>query len=534
MPLAADIIPGSQNKPTGVSGRPGPDAQGGSSLSSSWCSVGLVAPRELEAKSSPVPVRLPSLGIYAKSASAPLTSSDSSVSVLSSAALSERSAALTSDRFFLQSAARHLLPGERVAGCLRRRQGGKDCIEVWHLPEVQRARYGNLQTCASVWMCPVCAAKITERRRLELAAALAAAKSRGMLVLMVTQTLRHNAGDTLTWLLDGLIKARKKSTGGRAAKRLREECGVVGSVRALEVTWGKESGWHPHIHELVFLAPGVSDEQVSRLLVGLRRHWENGLRLAGMRGVNEHGIDFKFADAEVAAYVEKFGRESAWRTEHELTKQPVKKGREGRFTPMDLLRSFAVDGDADAGERWREYAQTLKGSRQLFWSPGLRADLLPDVVDRTDEEVAQETDQRGNLLASLSLLTWKTILWHDARAHVLNVASGGDAAALQEFIASLQPPPVQTTRVERTTAPNQRNVNPFHVLEHEDAAALGVSWTEYRLWRRRGIEGIAVAVPAAVPDGRSPEERRQRRSGREVRHRCGEDRAAHCRPRLSA
>jgi hypothetical protein len=441
------------------------------------------------------------LGRYAKSTS---TSENNQPEPSSQ----ELSAALTTERYLLQSGARALLPGERVAGCLRWRQGGKDCVEVWHLQELQRARFGNLQTCASVWMCPVCAAKITERRKQELTAALIAAQQQGLSVVMVTYTLRHKSSDRLSWLLGGqargsrkngtyqpptgLMGARGVATGGRAAKTLREECGVVGSIRSLELTWGQESGWHPHIHELLFVE---TKQHLERLEIGLRQQWETGLRLAGMREVNQHGLDFTTCNIEIAAYIEKMGRERSWNIEHELTKQPVKKGREGRFTPTELLRAFTLDGDAAAGELWREYALTLKGSRQLYWSKGLRPLLLPAVPDRTDQEVAEEVEQAGTLLAELDLKLWRTILHHEARAQVLNIAALGDPVALWAFLSSLEPDPARSRQRDRNTSPSRKDSH-RSLPDLEEAHDLGLSYVQYRLWKRGGINAIAdLAAP---------------------------------------
>ena len=61
-------------------------------------------------------------------------------------------------RFALQSVARSILPESRTAKCLRIR--AHDCdVQVWKSKEHGTASYGGLQTCGSVWACPVCAAK---------------------------------------------------------------------------------------------------------------------------------------------------------------------------------------------------------------------------------------------------------------------------------------------------------------------------------------------------------------------------------------
>ena len=68
------------------------------------------------------------------------------------------------ERFALQSVARDILPTSRTAKCLRIRAYDKD-VQVWKSKNHKTASYAGLQTCGSVWVCPVCGAKVVERRR---------------------------------------------------------------------------------------------------------------------------------------------------------------------------------------------------------------------------------------------------------------------------------------------------------------------------------------------------------------------------------
>ena len=68
------------------------------------------------------------------------------------------------ERFALQSVARDILPDSRTAKCLRIRAHDSD-VQVWKSKKHKTASYGGLQTCGSVWVCPVCGAKVVERRR---------------------------------------------------------------------------------------------------------------------------------------------------------------------------------------------------------------------------------------------------------------------------------------------------------------------------------------------------------------------------------
>jgi hypothetical protein len=75
-------------------------------------------------------------------------------------------------KWALQAEARAILPNERVAQCLRQINPLAAGVEVLHSPEHQVAHYKSLIVCGSVWMCPLCAAKISERRRDELERAI--------------------------------------------------------------------------------------------------------------------------------------------------------------------------------------------------------------------------------------------------------------------------------------------------------------------------------------------------------------------------
>ena len=97
------------------------------------------------------------------------------------ATLSDRMA----DRFALQSVARSILPKSRTAKCLRIRAYQRD-VEVWKSKEHNTASYGGLQTCGSVWTCPVCSSKIAERRRVEIQGAIATHRAQGGEVQLLT------------------------------------------------------------------------------------------------------------------------------------------------------------------------------------------------------------------------------------------------------------------------------------------------------------------------------------------------------------
>jgi len=125
-------------------------------------------------------------------------------------------------RFMLQSVARRFLPNSRTDKCLRLRTKGKE-IQVWQSTEYKTATYVGLQTCGSVWACPVCAAKIAERRRAEVVAAMAAHKAAGGCMFLLTLTAPHQRTDLLADLLAKQAKALKKMFADWAVRKVFEE-----------------------------------------------------------------------------------------------------------------------------------------------------------------------------------------------------------------------------------------------------------------------------------------------------------------------
>lgn len=392
-----------------------------------------------------------SLGIHGKCASRALgrgdDSADSSAPTITwemcfpkpTAKLSKRdqATARTIRRYALQSAARDLLPREAVAKCMRKIIPGvdRDAVSVLYAPAKEAAHFGGLQICKSVWHCPVCSAKISEKRREDLTAGLRSwseqytAENRR--VLLVTFTLQHDKSDDLSVIFGALKAARRLLVSGRKAVAFKEKYGIVGHIRALELTHGV-NGWHPHQHVLMFFnqeVPIIPFERDIKVL------WSDCVRAKGRYASYEHGCDVRFSDSDIADYVAKWGYEPKWTPAHEMAKSGSKLGRRDGNTPMQLLSDY-LDGDQQAGRLWLQYAVNFKGERQLHWSKGLRQ-LLGLAIEKTDEELAVEQDEIAIILASLTVGAWRVVIANDARGELLEVASSGDPDQVQRFLVRL-------------------------------------------------------------------------------------------------
>lgn len=316
------------------------------------------------------------------------------------------------ERFALKSVVNRLLPTSRTSKCCRWRVP-KQALQVHRSTEHGKAFYSGLQVCASVWACPVCAAKISERRRAELVTAVALAKSMGMHVKLLTLTVPHGLGDDLPTLLVQIRNAWRRTTTGRAGKDFRKLLGIKGTIRALEVTHG-QNGFHPHLHVLLFLEQDATNGCIQGLFTPI---WQNACLKAGLpRPSDAHGCRVDDG-SKAAAYASKWGLES------ELTKSHTKKGRNGSRTPWDFLRAFLdkSEGWEQSAHLFRTYADAFKGQRQLYWSNGLRA-LLALGEEATDEEVAATQEDNARVLAELTDEQWRAILVTKSETAVLDMA----------------------------------------------------------------------------------------------------------------
>lgn len=243
-----------------------------------------------------------------------------------------------------------------IACGMRRRDGGSH-VGI-RMTEGGRAGYANLQTCGSVWSCPVCAGKIMRQRADDLGGVLAWARREGHTVAMVTLTVRHKREDALTGVWDAVSHSWGKVTsgsawvsekpevfrervdrwdeqleaaragrgrfprGGRTGQRPQrrigdqERYGVLGWARAAEVKHSR-NGWHVHLHVVVVLerqaegAEGkyLGEQTAYQLGHAMFGRWNASLP-AKHRASEKHGYDVSVhgqAEKRLAEYLAKDG-----------------------------------------------------------------------------------------------------------------------------------------------------------------------------------------------------------------------------------
>ncbi|MDA0362193.1 MAG: hypothetical protein O3A45_04225 [Proteobacteria bacterium] len=305
----------------------------------------------------------------------------------------------------------------------------------------RKAFFGGVMQCASVWTCPVCAAKINERKANEMRVAFNQAPELGLKAHLVTFTAPHTAGDTIDDLSRKMRDSLASFWAERRVKNWKKSRGVAGNIRAFEVRYG-ENGWHPHFHLIVFSKDSIAlDKDL------LLDKWQTVCLRNGLDQPNEYGLDIQDG-SKAGEYICKFGSDGEvleradgkkvnWDAADEMTKGNVKKGKSGSLGPWDILR--VVEESESEEERRKHhglflhYARAMKGVSQLKWSRGLRK-VFDLEAEKSDEEILAEQEDAAKLLCHLSREEWRHLIQSKSRATVLELAENGGSEAVARYL----------------------------------------------------------------------------------------------------
>lgn len=320
----------------------------------------------------------------------------------------EKCRLIRSERYSCQSVARKALPQERVAMCLRRVNGNN--VGVHRHKKTSKAFYSGLLVCGSVWTCPVCASKISERRKTEIQQAFEAFKAEGGKIAMLTLTFSHKKTDRLRDTIKKFGQATQKFFRGKSYDNIRLEMNLIGRIRVYEVTYGV-NGFHPHAHIALFYK---NDCDLNRIKIKMYNLWEKACSKFGLSTSIKHGLDLQDGN-KAEEYLSKHG---TWSLEQELSKSHIKKAKNDSLSPFDFLRKYLETEEEKYLNLFREYAECFKGKRQIQWSKGLKKRFV--IIEKNDEELAKEKLEEADLLGILSYQEWKCILKTETRSLFLD------------------------------------------------------------------------------------------------------------------
>lgn len=334
-------------------------------------------------------------------------------------------------RWYRLSVARRFLPDDRLSFCYRSKL--REFVDLYYSKQYSRAHYGGLMVCGSVWNCPVCAAKITERRRLEIQQLLDKASAAGYSFFLATFTLQHSKEDSLTHVRSCLTDALEKTKSGRWWGDFSKQYGIIGNVAKSEVTYGVDFGWHFHKHLLFITSESLNAEKCASIRSELSDRYREKIANLGGYAHPIYGLDVRVGDNYIGDYIAKYGYEPspAWSLAAEVSKGFSKVAKPGdHYTPFQLLDYLGTDSI------FKEYAASMRGYNQLRWSNGLRKRFDLGVVV-SDEELATAQDEDAFLFAQITDSQWEKIVSRDYQGQLLEVASSGNLEHFQIFLRSL-------------------------------------------------------------------------------------------------
>lgn len=268
-------------------------------------------------------------------------------------------------------------------------------------PTKRRASLGGVQTCGSVWACPVCSKRIATQRGKEISQIVDYMTESGNVAIMVTNTARHGHQYTLKLFKDKFKAAHRRFVQSRQWRFLKAQFGIQHSIKAVEGTWGIENGWHYHQHAILFLSADTLNSRTDALfeewIEAARALWLHCLEKEGLDGIGEIAFDVQ-ADHEVKAkYLAKLGLEDETSNlDHELSSGHNKTSGGAKIWQL-LEKSW--QGDKLAGELYQEWVSAMTGDNWITFSHGLKelcgiTDVSDDdasLFDGIEEEVHNET-----------------------------------------------------------------------------------------------------------------------------------------------
>lgn len=296
------------------------------------------------------------------------------------------------------------------------------------------AHMTGLESCANVWVCPVCAAKIREGRRSDVVTALDIHTNlQGGGLVFMTATLAHTPEHRLDDLLKLLAEMMTYISRQRAYIAWRERVGIVGNITALEVTYG-ENGWHPHRHTMYLTERQLSVDEVAEgeaIIKSLqdrflaKKGWKLGKDRVGIR--LEHVADPTDGE-KLGKYVTKL------QAGFELTRGDLKQSRaaDGKGAmPFDLLER-ALAGDEKAKKRWGEFERAMTGKSAVRFSKFLRRRLGMDAA-LTDQELADQ-EVGGERVLRVTAKLYRGVFWEGQVVTMLRAAEQGGAVGVLRLL----------------------------------------------------------------------------------------------------
>jgi hypothetical protein len=219
------------------------------------------------------------------------------------------------------------------------------------------------KSCRRKWLCPTCGYTAWRKEAAKQKRRLRGWTAQGGAVALLTLTQSHGLDDGLALLWDRMEArwaALVRGSGWTADKRA---YGVRGYIRITEVVYNPATGWHVHLHVILFL-----DRELDQLaLDGLRA----SLASRFARGVVRGGGDVAPDGQDLVPMAP--GTEGAL-ANYLFKGTTIDRSNAGSLTPMAMLDHLESTGEGLA--RWDELTATVSAHRRVQVSTSRGIDSL--------------------------------------------------------------------------------------------------------------------------------------------------------------
>lgn len=279
--------------------------------------------------------------------------------------------------------------------------------------------FGNVKQCGNIWVCPVCASRVSSQRTKALTGAMVRTNLHPCLV---TFTLSHHANDRLATLIDLLNSALKRLKQTRPWKKLISDFGIECFISSLEITYSRAHGFHPHKHLLFFTREPINAPVFEAELIS---QYTKVISEFGGYSSKYYGVNVQANAENSGSYISKVC--------YEVTTPPTKNPNTDHLTFWQIV-DLAVSNPW-AKKVFNQYVQATAGRRAITYSKNAK-EILGIDLDLDEPETTPNTV----LITTIDYDTWKLVLSSGCLDIILHLANSG-AEPVQQFLTSLRATP---------------------------------------------------------------------------------------------
>lgn len=355
----------------------------------------------------------------------------------------------------------------RTCKCHRRKAHNEDyvTIKLPKDPDNRQARIGNVQTCGSVWSCPVCYEREALNEGLIIQKEIEYAKRNGLEPMMIVLTASHSKNMPLSVSKGSFKSAWDSFNAHRQWKKFKKKYQVRYVIVNNDTTWTPANGWHYHKHLLLFLETDGIDLKEAFLEADsvLTAIWQAQLENNGRSADSEHGLYVGERGKAATDYMAKLGLTVT--NDGKLSWEMTSSSTKDSYNIWELL-DLSMNSEKWATDLYLEYVHEMTGDNWITHGRG-KTNMKKLVEDFEMEGQQQETFTHW---IKLSDYWWDILRWSGDYRRILSVAARSrDISDVRETLFELREQLIKDKRLSDYYAlfkPEQNSIADIRL--HED------------------------------------------------------------------